>query len=603
MNTVKLVKKLLCYFVVLMTTMSVSALANVTSHGISLYGEPKYKSDFSHFEYANPDAPKQGELVMAEMGSFDSLHQFIDLGKKPRGLFWVYDRLTVRGHDKDEIKTRYGWLAEKMTIADDYSWVSYHLREQATFSDGHPVRAEDVAYSLNLYRENGLNNIKSRFKGLKSVEVIDPLTVKLHFGTDGSRLQVLNSGNLPVLPKHIWENKDFSQPSLDLPIGSGPYKVTSVDPGRGVAYQLREDYWGKDLAINKGKYNFERIKIEYFRDRNAAVQALKSGDVNYIAETNLLRWNKLYQGSAFNNGRVIKDKISYDAPSFVTTMVFNLRQDKFSDRRVREALVTAFDFEWLNKKAFNNQYTRATSLFNNSFLAAQGLPSEQEKALLAPLEKQIPAQVMTDEFKLPTTDGSGRNRQNLLHAQALLKAAGWQVRNNELVHIETGEVMIINFLLPSSSMKPAMGAYIQTLKKLGIKANITVKTGTEYYKLLLQRQFDMASSQFKVRIPPNTELRSSLKSEFADVASSYNISGIKDPAIDNLVEGLVLSDSYEDTQTYGRALDRVLKWNYYYLPLWARNFQLVAYQDYIEKPQQAPKYGYEVEFWWDERSQ
>jgi microcin C transport system substrate-binding protein len=577
-------------------------LAEYTSHGISLYGEPKYTDNFSNFDYANPNAPKQGELVMAEMGSFDSLHQFIDLGKKPRGLFWLYDRLTVRGHDKDEIKTRYGWLAEKMTIADDYSSVIYALRKEAKFSDGYPVTAEDVAYSLNLYRESGLSNIKSRFKMVKSVEVIDPLTVKINFGGDGSRLQILNSGNLPVLPKHIWQQKDFTQPSLDLPIGSGPYKVTSVDPGRGIVYELRDDYWGKNLPVNKGKYNFKNIKVEYFRDRNAAVQALKSNDVNYIAETNLLRWNKLYQGDVFSAGTVVKDKINYDAPSFVTAMVFNLREAKFADRRTREALVTAFDFEWLNKKAFNNQYTRATSLFNNSFLAADGLPTAQEKAILMPLSAQLPEQVLSSEFTLPITDGSGRNRHNLLTAQTLLKEAGWKVKNNKLVHSVTGEVMTINFLLPSPTMKPAIGAYIQTLKKLGISSNITIKTGTEYYKLLMQRQFDMTPSQYKVRIPPNTELRSSLKSEFAGVASSYNISGIQDPAIDNLVEGLVQSDSYADTQAYGRALDRVLKWNYYYLPLWARNFQLVAYQHYIEKPLQAPKYGYEVEFWWDERA-
>ena len=587
---------------VLIATFSHPVLAEYTSHGISLYGEPKYTENFSNFDYANPNAPKQGELVMAEMGSFDSLHQFIDLGKKPRGLFWLYDRLTVRGHDKDEIKTRYGWLAEKMTIADDYSSVIYYLRKEAKFSDGYPVTAEDVAYSLNLYRESGLSNIKSRFKMVKSVEVIDPLTVKINFGGDGSRLQILNSGNLPVLPKHIWQHKDFTQPSLDIPIGSGPYKVTSVDPGRGIVYELRDDYWGKNLPVNKGKYNFKNIKVEYFRDRNAAVQALKTNDVNYIAETNLLRWNKLYQGDVFNSGTVVKDKINYDAPSFVTAMVFNLRQAKFADRRTREALVTAFDFEWLNKKAFNNQYTRATSLFNNSFLAAEGLPTAQEKAILTPLSAQLPEQVLSSEFTLPSTDGSGRNRHNLLTAQTLLKEAGWKVKNNKLVHSVTGEVMTINFLLPSPAMKPAIGAYIQTLKKLGISSNITIKTGTEYYKLLMQRQFDMTPSQYKVRIPPNTELRSSLKSEFAGVASSYNISGIQDPAVDNLVEGLVQSDSYVDTQAYGRALDRVLKWNYYYLPLWARNFQLVAYQHYIEKPLQAPKYGYEVEFWWDERS-
>ncbi|WP_411063747.1 extracellular solute-binding protein [Vibrio rotiferianus] len=586
---------------ILSATMIQPVVAGNIRHAISLYDDPKYQAGFDHFDYANPNAPKQGELAMVEIGSFDSLHQFIDLGKKPRGLFWVYDRLTVRGHDKDEVKARYGWLAEKMEIADDYSSVIYHLRKQAKFSDGHPVNAEDVAYSINLYRRYGLSNIKSRFKALKSVSVIDSHTVKLDFGEGGSKLQILNSGNLPVLPKHIWEGRDFTKPSLELPIGSGPYKVASVEPGRSVVYELRDDYWGKDIAVNKGKYNFKQIRVEYFRDKTAAVQALKSDQVNYIAETDILRWNKLYQGAEFNSGKVIKEKISYEAPSFVTAMAFNLRLDKFADIKTRQALVYAFDFEWLNGKAFDNQYTRSKSLFNNSFLESEGVPQKDELAVLTPFLDELPEPLLTHSFTLPETDGSGRNRHNLKKAQMLLKEAGWSLKDNKLTNSKSGEVMSIHFLLPSPTMKPAIGGYIQSLKKLGIQTNVTVKTGTEYYKLLLQRQFDMTPIQYKVRIPPNTELRSSLKSEFANVSSSYNISGINNPIVDQLVEGLVKADSFSDTQAHGRALDRVLKWNFYYLPLWARNFQLVAHQSYIQKPTSAPKYGYEVEFWWDSR--
>jgi len=582
---------------------SFPALANTQTHAISLYGEPKYKADFEHFDYANPNAPKQGELVMVEMGSFDSLHQFIDQGKKGRGLFWLYDRLTVRGHDKDEIKVRYGWLAEKMDIADDYSSVTYHIIKEAKFSDGYPVTAEDVAYSISLYQKDGLSSLQSRFKSLKSVDVIDTHTIKLDFGEDGSKLQILNSGNLPVLPKHIWEKQDFTKPSLDIPIGSGPYKVTSVDPGRNIIYQLRDDYWGKSLAVNKGKYNFKKIIVEYFRDKTAAIQALKSDNVNYIAETDLLRWNKLYQGSEFKSGAVIKDKIDYDAPSFVSAMAFNLRLNKFKDVRTREALVTAFDFEWLNKQAFKQQYTRATSLFNNSFLASAKEISKEEQAILTPFLDKLPPGIMSKPFLLPTTDGSGRNRDNLIKAQTLLKASGWTIKNNKLTNSTSGEVMSIHFLLPSAAMQPAIGGYLQSLKKLGIQTTVTVKTGTEYYKLLLQRKFDMTPIQYKVRIPPNTELRSSLKSEFAEVTSSYNLSGITDPVVDELVEGLINATSYAETKAYGQALDRVLKWNYYSLPLWARNFQLVAHQSYIQKPEHAPKYGYEVEFWWDNGEQ
>ncbi|GBL02506.1 EpsG family protein [Vibrio harveyi] len=579
------------------------AVASDTTHAISLYDEPKYQPGFEHFEYANPNAPKQGELAMVEIGSFDSLHQFIDLGKKPRGLFWIYDRLTVRGHDKDEAKVRYGWLAEKMVIEDDYSSVTYHMRKEAKFSDGHPVDAEDVAYSINLYQKHGLSNIKSRFKALKSVSVIDSHTVKLDFGEEGSKLQILNSGNLPVLPKHIWENHDFTKPSLNVPVGSGPYKVASVEPGRNITYELREDYWGKDIAVNKGKYNFKKIKVEYYRDRTAAVQALKSDQVNYIAETDILRWNKLYQGSEFDAGSVVKDKINYEAPSFVTAMAFNLRLDKFKDIRTREALVYAFDFEWLNAKAFDHQYIRAKSLFNNSFLASYGMPNKDELEILEQFADSVPKSVISDSFSLPTSDGSGRNRQNLRKAQLLLKEAGWVMQDGRLINGQSGEAMTIQFLLPSPSLKPAIGGYIQSLKRLGIESNVIVKTGTEYFKLLLQRQFDMTPIQYKVRIPPNTELRSSLKSEFADVSASYNVTGISNPVVDELVEGLVHANSYAETQAYGRALDRVLKWNYYYLPLWARNFQLVAYQSYIQKPAQAPKYGYEVEFWWDSRKE
>ncbi|WP_084717476.1 extracellular solute-binding protein [Vibrio rhizosphaerae] len=575
--------------------------ADEVTHAVSLYGQPKYPASFDHFAYANPNAPKQGELVIAEIGSFDSLHQFINLGTKPRGLFWLYDSLTDRGHDKDEIKTRYGALAETITIADDDSWVIYQLRKNARFSDGQPVTAEDVAFSVKQFQTVGLSNIKSRFQGVQSVEVLGPRKVKFNFGDQGSRLQILNSGNLPVLPKHVWQGKDFTKPSLEKPVGSGPYQVTSVIPGRSITYQLRDDYWGKDLAVNRGKYNFKTIRVEYFRDRNAAVQALAAGEVNYIAESNLARWQKLYQGKAFDTGTVVKDRIDYQAPSFVTALLFNLREEKFANPKTREALAYAFDFEWLNKRAFQGKYQRAESLFNNSFLAAEGPISSSETAVLAPFKQALPPALFTDTFHWPTTDGSGNDRANLIKAKQLLEAAGWKTEQGRLVDANH-QPFVIHFLVPSPAMKPVLGAYLQNLKRLGIEGQVTVRTGTEFYKQLMQRQFDMTPIQYKVRIPPNTEVRSALLSSFADVATSNNIAGFNDPVIDALVNDLVHADSYERTEVYGRALDRVLKWKYYFVPLWARNFQLVAHADYIQRPKVNPAYGYEIEFWWDSRN-
>jgi microcin C transport system substrate-binding protein len=592
-------KRVFMTVVVLLCTMQ-NVEAEEVTHAVSLYGPPKYAANFDHFDYANPQAPKQGTLVIAEIGSFDSLHQFINLGTKPRGLFWLYDGLTDRGHDKDETKVRYGLLAEKIAIADDYSSVTYHLRKEAKFSDGTSVRAKDVAFSIERFQQQGLSNIKSRFLDVQSVDVLDPLTVRLNFGEKGSRLQVINSGNLPVIPQHVWEGKDFTEASLNIPIGSGPYKVLKVEPGRSITYVLRDDYWAKNLPLNKGKYNFKTIQVEYFRDRNAAIQALEAGEVNYIAESNLSRWDKLYQGQAFDDGQIVKDKIDYQAPSFVTALLFNLREAKFSDRKTREALVRAFDFEWLNQKAFGGQYKRAESLFNNSFLASSGTISEAEKAILEPYKSRLPKALFTDAFVWPDTDGSGDNRAQLLESQQLLRDAGWQLKDGVLVDSKD-KPFTIHFLLPSPEMKPAIGAYVQSLKRLGIQAQISVRTGTEYYKQLMQRQFDMAPIQYKVRIPPNTEMRSALMSSFANVATSNNIAGFNDPVIDDLVKDLVGASSYQQTQDYGHALDRVLKWNYYFLPLWSRNFQLVAHADYIKRPAIDPAYGYEIEFWWDSR--
>ncbi|WP_219703675.1 extracellular solute-binding protein [Marinomonas lutimaris] len=578
-----------------------SVLADEVTHAVALYGAPKYPANFDHFEYANPNAPKQGELVMAEIGSFDSLHQFINLGSKPRGLFWLYDSLTDRGHDKDEIKTRYGVLAETIVIADDNSWVKYKIRKDARFSNGTPVTAEDVAFSVKTYQTQGLSNIKSRFQGVKSVDVLSPKEVRFNFGNEGSRLQVLNSGNLPVLSKHFWQGKDFTKSSLEVPLGSGPYKITSVVPGRSITYTLRDDYWAKDLPANRGKYNFKTIRVEYFRDRNAAVQALEAGEVNYIAESNLARWQKLYQGKAFTDGEVVKEKIDYDAPSFVTAFLFNLREAKFANPKTREALVHAFDFTWLNKRAFGGQYKRAESLFNNSFLASSGGVSPQEKAILTPFRQNLPDELFNETFSWPTTDGSGDNRQNLIKAKALLDEAGWKLEGGKLVDAQR-KPFVIHFLVPSPDMKPALGAYLQNLKRLGIDGQISVRTGTEFYKQLMQRQFDMTPIQYKVRIPPNTEVQSALLSSFANVATSSNIAGFNDPVIDALVEELVHAKDYQQAENYGRALDRVLKWKYYFLPLWARNFQLVAHADNIKRPKVNPAYGYEVEFWWDENA-
>ncbi|MDW6003275.1 extracellular solute-binding protein [Vibrio mangrovi] len=595
-----MLRKISGALILVVCCLSQNVLAEEVTHAVSLYGQPKYPADFDHFAYANPSAPKQGELVIAEIGSFDSLHQFINLGTKPRGLFWLYDSLTDRGHDKDEIKTRYGALAETITIADDYSWVKYQLRKGARFSDGQPVTAEDVAFTVEKYKTVGLSNIKSRFQGVRSVEVLGPREVKFNFGDHGSRLQVLNAGNLPVLPKHVWQGKDFTKPTLDIPVGSGPYRITAVVPGRSITYSLRNDYWGKDLPVNRGKYNFKTIRVEYFRDRNAAVQALAAGEVNYIAESNLARWQKLYQGKAFDSGTVVKEKIDYDAPSFVTALLFNLREAKFANPKTREALAYAFDFEWLNKRAFQGQYQRAESLFNNSFLASAGHISPQESEVLAPFKQELPPALFSGTFHWPATDGSGRDRDNLIQAKKLLEQAGWKTEQGKLVDANH-QPFVIHFLVPSPAMKPALGAYLQNLKRLGIEGQISVRTGTEFYKQLMQRQFDMTPIQYKVRIPPNTEVRSALLSSFADVATSNNIAGFNDPVIDALVEDLVHADSYRKTEVYGKALDRVLKWKYYFLPLWARNFQLVAHADYIQRPEVDPAYGYEVEFWWDSR--
>ena len=401
-------------------------------HAQTLYDEPpKYPANFKHFDYVNPDAPKGGTLRQAGFGGFDSLNPFINKGVPADDIGMIYDTLTR--HGLDEPFTEYGLLAEKIEKAPDNAWVRFYLRPEARFHDGQPVTAEDVKFSFDTLMSKGAPMYRGYYADVEKVEVESPQRVRFVFKQAGNRELPLIVGQLPVLPKHWWAERDFSKGNLDVPLGSGPYKVADVQAGRSIRYERVKDWWGKDLPVNRGFYNFDTLEIDYYRDNTVALEALKAGQFDYWLETSAKNWATAYNTPAVANGQLIKEEIANHNPTGMQGFIFNTRRPLFTDRRVREALGLLFDYEWANRQLFNGAYTRTRSYFDNSELASVGLPSADELKLLEPLRAQIPPQVFTDEYHPPVTDGSGIIREQSRRAYQLLTEAGYRIDNDKMV--------------------------------------------------------------------------------------------------------------------------------------------------------------------------
>ncbi|WP_415898388.1 extracellular solute-binding protein [Neptuniibacter sp. QD48_11] len=570
--------------------------AVTSSHGIAMHGDLKYPANFKHFDYVNPDAPKGGKAIQSALGTFDSFNNFIVKGTPADGLGLLYDSLL--GKAQDEPFSLYGLVAESLEVPADRSWIIFNIRPEAKFSDGHPITAEDVVFSLETLRSKGAPFYKAYYSDIESVEALNPHRVKFNFRNNLNRELALIVGEIAILPKHFWKDRDFQKPSLDIPVASGSYTIDSFDAGRSITYKLSPDYWGKDLPVNRGRHNIEFLTYDYYRDNTVAMEAFKAGEYDFRQENSSKRWATSYTGSAVDSGKIIVKELGHENPTGMQAFVLNTRRPQFEDPRVRQALALAFDFEWTNRNIFYNAYTRTHSFFSNSEMAATSLPTEKEIEILEPIRDQIPTEVFTQVYRAPETSGNGRIYTELRQAKRLLQQAGWIFKQGKLVHKETGEPLKIEMLLYSPAFERVVAPFIRNLERLGIHSSIRLVDVSQYISRLRKYDFDVVVSGFGQSSSPGNEQRDYWHSSGADVEGSRNLIGIKNPAVDYLVDQLIQSPDREQLVLRTRALDRVLQWNHYVIPQYHINKYRVAYWDKFEMPSTRPKYNLGFDTWW-----
>ena len=576
---------------------AIAANDSLGRHGMSMFGALKYPLGFNHFEYVNPNAPKGGLVRMEARGTFDTLNSFTIKGSSAAGLGLIYD--TLMESSRDEAFAEYGLLVESALVANDLSSVSFMLRKQARWHDGKPVTADDVAFSLNILKSKGAPFYRFYYANVEKAEVLSPHKVKFIFKGRKNRELPLIIGQLPILPKHHWQGRDFERTTLEPPLGSGPYQIGKVDPGRSITFERVADYWGRNLGVNKGRYNFDAIRFEYYRDPTVALEAFKANAFDFRQENTAKVWATQYNFPAIAKGKVIRETLANNNPTGMQSFAFNVRKSKFQNRRVREALALTFDFEWANKNLFFGQYTRTRSYFSNSELAATKIPTGAELKFLEPLRGQIPAEVFTKEFKLPKTDGSGRSRRQLRQAKRLLETAGWFVKDRKLTNSETSEVMALEFLLVNQGFTRIVAPIQRAMERLGIKVEVRVVDTSQYINRIRNFDFDVIVGSWGQSLSPGNEQRDFWGSAAADRPGSRNYIGIKDPAIDKLIDQIIFASSRGELVAATRALDRVLLWNHFVIPNWHINSYRIAYWNRFSRPAIKPKYGLGFsDTWW-----
>jgi microcin C transport system substrate-binding protein len=567
------------------------------AHGIAMHGDVKYPPGFAHFDYVDPGAPKGGRLALAAIGTFDSLNPYVLKGNPAAGLGLVVDTLTTQS--QDEAFTEYGLLAETIEMPEDRSWVAFTLRDAARWHDGRPVTAEDVIFSLDILRTKGRPFYRAYYANVVEARAEGPRRVRFAFDGEINRELPLIIGQLPILPKHYWEGRSFEDSTLEPPLGSGPYRVKSFEPGRSIVYERVADYWGAAVPVNVGRNNFDEVGYEYYRDPNIALEALKAGRFDLRIENSSRFWATGYTGPAVQNGLIVKEELPQEGGGGMQAFAFNIRRPIFQDRRVREALGYAFDFEWTNKTLFYGQYQRTASYFENTELASEGPPSEAELALLEPYRDRLPTEVLGPAWQPPTTDGSGNNRDNLRKAVALLKEAGWEVRGGRLVNAATGEPMAFEIMLDQGGLfERITGPFVKTLERLGVAATVRTVDDAQYQRRLDEFDFDMVVASWGQSLSPGNEQRDFWGSEAARTPGSRNLIGIEDPIVDALIEKIIRAPSRAALIASCRALDRVLLAGFYVIPQWYSGVTRIAYWDKLGRPATLPRYGLDLFAWW-----
>lgn len=576
------------------------------SHAITTFGDPpKYPADFQHLDYVNPDAPKGGEISIWTSGGFDSLNPYSVKGRAAALASAPYESILTG--TSDEIGTSYCLLCSTMEYPADRSWVIFNLRPEAKFSDGSPVTAEDVVFSYNVFLEKGLTDFRTVFgQQVQGAEILDPHRVKFTFKPGvPTRDLPASVGGLSVFSKAQYEREglDLEESSMKPFLGSGPYVLDKLDMSKSITWKLNPDYWGKDLPINKGRNNFDRIRVEYYGDYQAAFEGFKAGNYTFRNEASSITWATGYDFPAIASGQVIKTELPSGAKASGQAFLFNLRKEKFKDPRVREALGMMFNFEWSNQTLFYALYARINSVWENTDMAATGLPTPEEAAILQPLvdDGTLPASILTDEAVVAPTSGERQlDRKNLRAASALLDEAGWTVGDDGIRRNAKGETLRVEFLNDSPSFDRVITPYIENLKALGVDAYMTTVDDAQMESRTRppSYDFDMITGNARSDYIPGADLKQYYGSETSDV-SAFNLMGLKSPAVDRLIDVVMAADSNDKMKVATRALDRVLRAERFWVPQWYKNKNTVAYYDMYEHPAELPPYSSgELDFWW-----
>jgi peptide/nickel transport system substrate-binding protein len=567
-------------------------------HGIAMHGEPALASGFEHLPYANPRAPKGGRITLALQGTFDSLNPLIVLGVAPDVVpRYVLQPLMMRS--ADEPFTIYGLLARGVEMPEDRSFITFHLDPRARFSDGHPLTAEDVRFSFEMLKKNGKPFHRSSFGQVKSVEILDPHRIRFNLSGSNDRELPLLIGMMTIFPAHATNPDTFDKTSLTPPIGSGPYALTEVKPGERVVLTRRKDYWGEDLPVTRGLYNFEEIRYDFYRDANTLFEAFKAGLYDFRIEGDPGQWATGYDIPAVRSGRVIRETMATRLPKGMNGFVFNTRKPLFGDVRVREALSHLFDFDWVNRNLFFGQLTRSNSYFSGSDLASTGRPAgARERVLLTELQSPVRDDILEGRWEPPTSDGSGRDRDMARKALALLADAGWILEGDILRKKETAEPFSFEMLVNSRSQERLALNFSQSLNRIGIQARVRLVDDVQYWRRLARFDFDMVQWLWPASLSPGNEQRNRWGSAAAQRSGSHNHAGVASPAIDRLIDGLLEAKGREDFVSAVRALDRTLLSGFYVVPLFYLKDQWLAYSSDLGKPETVPLMGTNIDTWW-----
>ena len=580
----------------------------VRHHALSLIGEPKYPAGFTHFDYVNPDAPKGGLVRISDIGGFDSLNPVLYRGEAAGGLGLVFENLMA--DSLEESSTSYGLIAEWASYPADYSSVTFKLRDEARWHDGKKITPEDVIYSLEVNKAAN-PRMGLYYKNVTRAEVTGDNEVTFYFDVKDNRELPMIMGQLTILPKHWWTGTDANgvqrdpmKTTLEPPLGSGPYRIKEVKPGRSVAYERVKDYWGKDLPVNKGQWNYAEVRYDNYRDPTVAFESFKAGNLDYWSESSAKNWATAYDFSAVRNGFIKRQEVSIKRTQPMQSFVLNLRRPQFQDRRVRQAFNHAFDFEWANKNLFYGQYARVGSYFEGSELAApKELPTGRELEILNEVKEQVPAEVFTEIHRNPVNDSPDAMRGNLRKAVALLKEAGWEVKNGVLTNVKTGQPMKVEFLIVDPLFERIVQPYLRNLERLGVRGTIRMVDSAQYTRRINVFDYDIVVGTFPQSDSPGNEQRDFWGSDAADREGSMNLIGVKDPAIDKLIDRVIFAKDREELVAATRALDRVLLWHDFVVPQWYSPRVRIAYWNRYGQPETLPAQspGF-LQVWWFDRT-